>query len=136
MSPADSGVLLGASSDALFRSTDAGESWTQVDSGAIRVGPITALAFDPKNAQRAYAVGGDFAFSGDGGVTWTRQSTTASTPCALPFAVAVAFDATSPDRMYAASDKGIAVSDDAGACWTAGVPHAQRAACLLSARRR
>ncbi|MEM9598765.1 MAG: hypothetical protein AAGD06_31145, partial [Acidobacteriota bacterium] len=44
--PARFGVVFAATPSALYRSADAGESWTRVDTGISRF-PITDLAFDP-----------------------------------------------------------------------------------------
>jgi len=75
ISPGDSAVLLAGTSSGVFRSTDAGEHWTQTSAAGVN----TTVAFEPGDGSKAVAgfrdagtLGGraHIALSNDGGATW------------------------------------------------------------------
>ena len=70
--PTDPKVMYVAMRDGLFKSTDAGESWTSVGKGLKN---LAAVAVNPKRPSEVYAatVDGVIFRSPDGGTTWARQ---------------------------------------------------------------
>jgi len=103
----------------VYRSTDAGATWTLLASSP---GGTFALAGDPSNPDVLYAAAspdGDSAFAGqvaiyktaDGGNTWSKL-TDASIP-ASTFALAAG-----PGTVYAATSNGVIRSLDGGVTWT------------------
>jgi photosystem II stability/assembly factor-like uncharacterized protein len=113
----------------LFRSTDAGESWSNVTT--LSATEVQGLAHDANSLFAAgrwcrcfqapcfiYSTCGPAVLrSVDAGVTWTY----------LPFGLAgsrvgaVAFDPSEPARIYAAGDGGVFVSADNGDHWVGSV---------------
>lgn len=112
----------------LFRSTDAGASWTAIDGAGVGLpnGSVDDLAGDPSDQTRLYvALEGDGVYrSGDTGGNWTQVSNTDATLNAAMQAstntrIAVATDA----RVYVLVVNGstvsyIGFSTDQGANWT------------------
>ena len=72
VSPTDPKVMYAATRDGLFKSTDAGERWTQVGKGLRN---MAAVAVNPKRPSEVYATTteGALVWSADGGATWTRR---------------------------------------------------------------
>lgn len=108
--PGNSQVLLAAVAldfkDGIYRSTDAGNSWTQVLAG----NPGTSVLFDPTAPNTAYAaLGNSFSggtegvfLSGDGGMTWSAHN--GSGGGALPLGnagrVVLAMAPSQPQTLY------------------------------------
>src|SRR4051812_6355321 len=108
-------TLYASSSAGLFRSTDGGDSWTEIDRGLPGRSP-SALATDPVHPGTLYAgvwPGGLFK-SIDGGETWTSANRglppAARTNPSLIRDVAV--DPRQPRRLYLATEVGVFQSDD------------------------
>lgn len=133
VSPADSNrVLVGTSSGTLLRSsaalTTTGETaWAQAL--PRERAEVSWLAFDPKDANVAYATysnfGGPHVFkTTDGGATWT--SIDGSGAGALPDLPVhtIAVDPTATGRLYIGTDLGVFVTLNGGATWAveAGFP--------------
>ena len=108
----------------IFKSTDGGEQWQQVQLPVPVPGStlITSLVIDPATPSVVYAAytnsnmksGGVFK-SIDGGETWIVART------GLPdtiFVNALAIDPSAPTRIYAATDQGVFRSADGAATWT------------------
>lgn len=80
-SAASSVALAGVKGLGVLRSTDAGQTWTLANDTALTTLDITSLAFDPSNANNAYAAalpdgngnGGGVFKSTDGGATWAAM---------------------------------------------------------------
>ena len=140
MHPTDGVTVLAASSIGIYRSTDAGQTWT-----LVRSGEATAVFFDPAQPGIAWAaLGNPFGAttngvyrSTDSGATWTLVRGT--TPNTLPAAslmgrIQVVNVPTSPDSAYAIVTTpitgpgskllGVYKTIDAGANWTrfTGIP--------------
>ncbi len=120
---------------ALFRSTDSGESFTQVTVAPGSTGAVTGLIADPNDDMRFYAAvpgtsGGVFR-SDDGGVTWAPVNTGITGITASDVIELAVHDAGATTVLYAALANGDDVtgvfrSTDNGANWAtlAGVPAA------------
>ena len=118
-SPATPGMLYAATATVLFRSSDAGRSWT-----ALPIPPaVTAFAADSRSAGSVYA---GISFSGgvfnpeagavyrstDGGAHWSSGSGIRASVLSL------AVDPGSPAIVYAGTTEGLFHSMDAGASWS------------------
>lgn len=112
---AGSEVLFKASADALFRSADAGRSWTRLAWPELPGGSISAIAARTESGSLYVAGPGTGIFrSDDSGASWTAIDS------GLPSrdVTAVALHATQPDTIYAyLPANGIYRSQDAGKTW-------------------
>lgn len=111
----------------LYLTRDAGQTWTDLDPFAqVPSRPINGLAFHPANADVLYAVLSSFdnATPGASGHVFKTSNalaavpawTNTSPPADQPFNV-VAIDPRNANRVYAGSDTGLWLSDNAGASW-------------------
>jgi photosystem II stability/assembly factor-like uncharacterized protein len=94
-------------------SADGGANWTQISPGLN--GPVDFHQMDvsPADPQVIYGAYGGVQVSRDGGKTWSMAG---SAPEGL---IALAASARSPDRLYGATQVGLAISEDGGATWQA-----------------
>ena len=116
-------IFTGASNGDVFRSTDAGANWTQVDVGGSGLF-VSDILVDPNNTSLVYrslsgfsgSPGQNVRKSIDGGTTWTVAGT------GLPDIPvnALAFDPATPTTLWAGTDIGAYFSTDGGDSW---VPH-------------
>ena len=113
----------------IFRSLDAGESWTQLTDSSFRIGYPDQLVYAPDNAQRMFVAGG-FAtpnfwveqktakgtvmISEDGGQTWrapasgfpeSRANVEALTLCSFPGGYEI-FAGTTEGEVFVSADRG------------------------------
>jgi uncharacterized repeat protein (TIGR01451 family) len=118
-------TVVGASSTALYRTTDAGALWTAVSSGLPTGAVINRLFTAPTNPLVAYAsvygvnasgagVNLGVYVSGDGGVTWSA----AGAAVAAGPAVLLAVDPIAAGTLYGATDSALLKSTDGGGTWT------------------
>src|SRR5262249_47477405 len=91
-------------SGGIFRSTDAGASWSFT---SLRV--LNAVAIDPATPSTVYAVGDGGLKSSDAGSSWTEVET-GSFQCG-------AIDRTSPCTVYAGEPFGVYKTTDGGITW-------------------
>ncbi len=63
--PVDPSILFAATSSGIYRTVDAGENWTNVQSGSIE-----DIAFHPTNSHIVYACSDEFLKSTDGGISF------------------------------------------------------------------
>ena len=129
--PASGTLYAGTYAGGVFRSTDAGASWTSV-APEIRGQTINALAVDPSAPRTVFA--GTFSSgvwrSADGGASWKRVLFGGKDlPDRHATINAVAIDPVNPRVVYAATDAGFNAgvwrSADGGGTWslaTAGLP--------------
>ncbi len=116
-------IAYAASADAVYRSQDGGQTWTQVtgdpDSGwgppGVRAGFPIDLQVDPRDPDRLFAnaYGGGNFLSQDGGRTWTDASRGYTGAQVRGIAV----DPTQPGRVIAAARSGLFISLDGGEEW-------------------
>ena len=66
LTPGNPNILLAATSAGVYRSTDAGNTFTQVQAGSFK-----DMEFMPGNPNNVYVCGTEFYTSSDNGVTWT-----------------------------------------------------------------
>lgn len=100
----------------LFRSDDAGRTWTRVEHDLADRAEFTALAVAIRDIETLYAIAdGRVVASQDRGASWKPRST------GLPEAIveAMAVDARVPGRLWAASADRIYRSDNGGERWGA-----------------
>lgn len=74
--PSTPDTIYAGTGSGVFKSTNAGDSWTQVSTGLTDL-PIASLAIDPSTPNTIYAqtwAGGVFK-SSNGGDSWTQVST-------------------------------------------------------------
>ncbi len=92
-------------------SADGGASWTQVSPGLD--GPVDFHQMDvsPADPQVIYGNYGGIQVSRNGGKSWLMAGP------APEGMIALAASAVSADRLYAATERGLVVSDDAGLIW-------------------
>lgn len=126
INPASSSTLLVASSFGLYRSTNAGASYSQVLTGIS-----TDVAFDPSNANIVYSANGNVFGSAsngvykstNGGATWSQLA--GGLPTSLVGRVMLAVAPSAPSTIYATIQNtstfgllGIWKSTDSGATWS------------------
>jgi photosystem II stability/assembly factor-like uncharacterized protein len=120
VNPANPRMLLaGGRNSLVYRSLDAGETWTRLAFPRHFLGAVTALLFDASDTKH-YLVGIDAngsPFSGlwatrDEGRTWTEQADLAGTPIH-----ALTAWAKDSQVLAAGTAQGIWLSDDCGAKW-------------------
>jgi photosystem II stability/assembly factor-like uncharacterized protein len=100
----------GAKPEALYRSLDAGASWTLV---AGLASPVYSVRFDPHESSVAYAlVAGGFYKSTDGGVTFAVVSSSLTNGDRL------VVSPTQSGRFFAISGNGVVASSDGGVTWS------------------
>lgn len=108
-------ALIEAQEGGVFRSDNAGKTWTRVNSErkllqrAWYYGRIFA---DPKDPNKVYATNVEFFRSDDSGKTWNEIKTPHGDNHALWIAP------SDPERMIEGNDGGAIVSTDSGATWT------------------
>jgi photosystem II stability/assembly factor-like uncharacterized protein len=112
--PQNLSTLYAGSSSGVFKSTDAGVTWSDVNAGLSSNGSfgpdVTALAIDPKSGTLYTAVAGKLFKSTDGAGSWSDIGLTASVN-------ALAFDPHNSSVIYAATAGGLLQSTDVGATW-------------------
>lgn len=125
-------VFTGSSDGHVFRSTDGGASFAEVDALPAVIGLfVSDIKVNPRNPQIVFQSRAGFTGalpahnirkSIDGGATWTDAS------IGLPDVPvsAIAFDPVAPNTLWAGTDIGVYLSVDGGATWnpyTNGLPN-------------
>jgi hypothetical protein len=94
--PTNPAIVYVAATTGMFKSTNSGDSWTQINNGLVFNGitsPMVSLAIDPQTPNTIYAGStGLFFKSTNGGATWVQQ---AGLPTAYMFDIAIDNNATS-----------------------------------------
>lgn len=118
ISPTNSNLILACSNVGIWRSTNAGTSWTQVSTENTK-----DLEFHPTNPNIVYAAGKSFLRSTDGGATWATI-TNGMPATSMVQRMAIAVSPAAPDRVYVVTvgnDYGLLgfyASTNAGASFT------------------
>jgi photosystem II stability/assembly factor-like uncharacterized protein len=114
VNPGNPQVVVAAASDGLFRTTDAGASWTQVGAMAR----VYAVEFSPAQSQMGYLVGYDTTahlyVTTDQGATWQVQSSN----LILGKATSLIADPLSGDGAWINGGTGVLKTTDRGAHWS------------------
>ncbi|MCF8276584.1 MAG: T9SS type A sorting domain-containing protein [Flavobacteriales bacterium] len=121
MDTAHTNVLIAATTNGIYRTEDAGVTWTQT-----RTGNFSDLEFKPFSSDTIYASTNSgslppFFISTDNGLTWT-ESTTGMNSNAM-IRVKIAVSPVAPNVVYALASRsdegmeGLYRSDDSGATW-------------------
>ncbi len=111
------GSLNGAAG-AIYRSTDGGQTWSNVLAGSVSYVGFVSVAIDPANSLNIYAANnnsGGFYKSADGGNTWTNLNT------GLPLSSveSIAINPASPNIIYVGTyANGIYESQNGGTNWS------------------
>ena len=122
----DTNVAYAGTASAIYRSEDAGGTWSRVTAGpvwgprGVRAGVPIDFAVDPRDARRLFAnnYGGGVFLSEDGGATWCAASR-GMTGAQLHD---IAVDPTDPRRAATIGRTGPFLTTDAGKTWT-GLNH-------------
>jgi photosystem II stability/assembly factor-like uncharacterized protein len=133
MSPSDSRVLAAGTSQGVFFSEDAGETWQRISrEHDPEMQDITALAFDPTNSKIIYAGTPHLPWKTvDGGASW-RSIHDGLIDDSDIFSIRV--NATRPELVFASACSGIYRSDNAGDSWRKliGIPGTHRRTHILA----
>jgi photosystem II stability/assembly factor-like uncharacterized protein len=112
----------------VWKTTNGGQSWTQLTDLAIPNIAVNSLAIDPAAPRTLYAGTGEGYFNGDGvrgagifkttdaGATWTRISATATPD--FRFVNDIVVSPSSSSRIYAATRTGVWRSTNGGNTWS------------------
>jgi photosystem II stability/assembly factor-like uncharacterized protein len=109
-------TIYAGTTDGIYRSTDAGTTWTKTPSAGLSSSSFAnTIAVDPSNASVVY-LGLSFAFfkSVDGGNNWTAIN---STPLSFSSVLSIVFDPTTPATVYVGTSNGVFKSTDSGNTW-------------------
>ena len=109
-------VYISTADDGVFRSTDGGQTWTEIES-TLPYADLWTLAVNPTGPSALYAAtAGDGIFkTTDRGATWTALSSGLTGA----YVTQVAIDPTNPAIAYVATyDAGIVKTIDGGQTWT------------------
>ena len=133
MFPSDPRVLAAGTSQGVFVSADAGESWQKISrENDLEMQDITALAFDPANSKIIYAGTPHLPWKTvDGGVTW-RSIHDGLIDDSDIFSIHV--NAANAALVFASACSGIYRSDNAGDSWRRliGIPGTHRRTHILA----
>jgi photosystem II stability/assembly factor-like uncharacterized protein len=111
-SPSNPGLLYAGGDDGLWRSMDAGRTWSRVRSFTER--GVVAVAVAPSDPRRIYLIQFEHAWrSTDGGATWNRMNLREN------FA-SVAVHPRNPRVVLVGTRGGVFRSDDSGGTWRQG----------------
>ena len=117
--PSDSQKVIAVTSNGIYRTINAGTTWTQVQPGSFK-----DLEFHPTNPLIVYATGASYYRSSDGGATWTNITSGLPTTDVTRMALAVSANNSSYVYILAgkssdAGMRGVYRSTDSGLTFTA-----------------
>lgn len=114
--PAGPDIVAAGSSEGVFLSRDAGESWAAISpANDLELRPVVSLAFDPANSSIIYAGTTHLPWrTSDGGANWESIHSGMIDDSDV-FSIAV--EAQSPTTVFASACSGVYRSVDAGSSW-------------------
>ena len=125
--PSDPDILIVGSNRGVYRSTDAGETWTQLPTSAYPdIRNVESIAVDPRDPRAIYVGTWHLPWkTEDGGQTW-KSIKTGMIDDSDVFAIEI--DETRPNHVIASACSGIYESQNAGANWrkVQGIPSQSR----------
>ena len=118
VAPNDPNTIYAATSDGIYRSTNAGATWTKTPStGLSNPTFVSALAVDPSNSSVLYvSIFSGLSKSTDGGNNWSAVNTQ---PLNFSSVSTIVFDPVTPSTMYVGAGNGVFKSTNSGANWIA-----------------
>ncbi|MEH6823505.1 MAG: c-type cytochrome [Motiliproteus sp.] len=111
-----SGHPAGGGNAGLLRSSDGGQSFVQISEGLDGPVDFHHLSISPINAQLIYGVHRALQVSRDGGNSWVKQG---ELPQKL---LKLTASGLQENRLYAASERGLFISEDSGLNWQVLLP--------------
>jgi photosystem II stability/assembly factor-like uncharacterized protein len=126
-SPSDPNILIVGSNRGVYRSTDSGDTWTQLPTSAYPdIRNVESIAVDPRDPRAIYVGTWHLPWkTEDGGDTW-KSIKTGMIDDSDVFAIEI--DETRPNHVIASACSGIYESQNAGASWrkVQGIPSQSR----------
>jgi photosystem II stability/assembly factor-like uncharacterized protein len=116
--PSDVLAIVEAKVPGLYLSKDEGSSWEKLaatENITARPFYFSTLVFDPKDPKRVYRPAFDFAYSKDGGYSWSNTIIGGVAPHADHHALWI--NPANTDQMYLGTDGGVYISQNKGVSW-------------------
>ncbi len=116
--PAEVLAIVEAKVPGLYLSKDQGSSWEKLaatENITARPFYFSSLVFDPKDPKRVYRPAFDFAYSKDGGYSWSNTIIGGVAPHADHHALWI--NPANTDQMYLGTDGGVYISQNKGVSW-------------------
>ena len=127
VAPSDSNVLVAGAIDGVYRSADAGQTWTRITpAGNPELKNFESIAVDPRSSQVVYAGTWHLPWkTDDGGKTWSNIKNGIIDDSDV---FSIIIDGRSPNSVYVSACSGIYKSDTAGAAFkkVQGIPFTAR----------
>ena len=120
VAPTDPNTIYAGSSKGVYRSTDAGATWTKTSTANLPESvPIIGLAVDPNNSSIVYAGSVGLFKTTDGGNSWNPVNLPPPSNINLGIGVrTIVFDPSTPTTIYVGATTGVFRSTDNGSTWT------------------
>ena len=132
MAPSDHNVLVAGALDGVYRSLDAGKTWSKISpTNSAEIRNVESIAIDPKNASVIYAGTWHLPWkTEDGGLTWNNIKRGVIDDSDV-FSIIV--DPRATNTVFASACSGIYKSDNAGANFQKihGIPYSARRTRVL-----
>lgn len=116
--PSEVLAIVEAKEPGLYISTDEGDTWKKLaatENITARPFYFSTLVYDPKDAKKVYRPAFDFAYSSDGGYSWSNTIIGGVNPHADHHALWI--NPNNTDIMYLGTDGGVYLSMNKGSSW-------------------
>jgi len=126
LAPSDPNVIVAGALDGVFRSADAGQTWTKITAENPELKNFESIAVDPRDSQVVYAGTWHLPWkTDDGGKTWTNIKNGIIDDSDV---FSIIIDDKSPNTVFASACSGIYKSDSAGSQFkkVQGIPFSAR----------